>query len=157
MIQIGDKIPNLVLRLKLDKIEEKLSHEIFANQKVVLFGLPGAFTPTCSAKHLPGYISFLEQILNKGIDKVSCFSVNDPHVMKAWAEHNTIHNIIEMISDSDCSFTKEMGLVHDYGPAMGLRCRRFAMVLNNCIVEHLFVEKIGVFEVSSAQNVLKHL
>ena len=128
MIKIGEKIPNLILRLKLDKIEEKLSHEIFANQKVVLFGLPGAFTPTCSAKHLPGYISLLEQILNKGIDKVSCFSVNDPHVMKAWAEHNTIHNIIEMISDSDCSFTKKMGLAHDYGPAMGLRCRRLSLI-----------------------------
>ena len=157
MIKIGEKIPNLILRLKLDKIEEKLSHEIFANQKVVLFGLPGAFTPTCSAKHLPGYISFLEQILNKGIDKVSCFSVNDPHVMKAWAEHNKIFDKIQMISDSDCSFTKELGLAHDYGPALGLRCRRFAMVLNNCIVEHLFVEKIGVFEVSSAQNLLQHL
>jgi len=157
MIKVGEKIPNLILRLKLDKINEKMSHDLFANQKVVLFGLPGAFTPTCSAKHLPGYISLLEQILKKGIDKVACFSVNDPHVMKAWGEHNKVFDKIEMISDSDCSFTKKIGLAHDYGPAMGLRCLRFAMVLNNCIVEHFFVEKVGVFDVSSAQNILKYL
>lgn len=157
MIKVGDKIPNSILRIKLDKINEVSSHDLFANQKVVLFGLPGAFTPTCSAKHLPGYISLLGEILNKGVDKVSCFSVNDPHVMKAWSEHNKIFNKIEMIADSDCSFTKKIGLAHDYGPAMGIRCLRFAMVLSNCVVEHFFVEKVGVFEVSSAQNILKYL
>ena len=80
------------------------------------------------------------KIKSKGIDVIACFAVNDPHVMKAWAEHNNILNKIKMISDSDCSFTKQLGLDHDYGPVLGVRSLRFSMIVKDCIIKNLFVE-----------------
>lgn len=157
MIKIGDKIPNLVLRSKNDKIYEFNADEFFSHKRVVLFGLPGAYTSTCSSRHLPSYISLLPKIKSKGIDIVACFAVNDPHVMKAWAEHNNILDKIKMISDTDCSFSKHLGLDHDYGSVLGIRSLRFSMIINDCIIENLFVEEVGKYDISSAENIINYL
>ncbi len=157
MIKVGEKIPNLVLRSKSDKINEFYSNDFFSHKRIVLFGLPGAYTSTCSSLHLPSYINLFDKIKSKGIDIIACLAVNDPHVMKAWAEHNNILEKIEMISDSDCSFSKHLGLDHNYGPVLGVRSLRFSMIVNNCIIENLFVEEVGKFDVSSAENVISYL
>ena len=157
MIKVGEKIPNLILRSKRDKIYEFNSNDFFSNKRIVLFGLPGAYTSTCSSLHLPSYINLFDKIKSKGIDVIACLAVNDPHVMKAWAEHNNILEKIEMISDSDCAFSKHLGLDHNYGPVLGVRSLRFSMIVNNCIIENLFVEEVGKFDVSSAENIISYL
>ena len=156
MIKVGDKLPSGILRTKTATIHELKTDEIFSGNKVVLFSLPGAFTPTCSAKHLPGFKNLYKDILDKGVDKIICFAVNDPHVMKAWAEQNDVFGKIEMISDPDASYTKRIGLDY-YTPHMGIRSLRFAMIINNKVVTHLFVEEPGVFNLSSAENIIKFL
>ena len=156
MIMVGDKMPSGILRTKNSTIQELDAQELFVKKKTVLFALPGAFTPTCSAKHLPGYINYYDTIINKGIDKIMCFAVNDPHVMKAWAEQNDVFGKIEMISDPDASYTKKIGLDF-YTPHMGIRSVRFAMIIVNKTITHLFVEEPGVFDVSSAENIIKNL
>ena len=156
MIKVGDELPQGILRTKTATIHEIRTDVIFSEKKIVLFSLPGAFTPTCSAKHLPSFKNLYDQIIGKGVDKIICFAVNDPHVMKAWAEQNDVFGKIEMISDPDASYSKEIGLDF-YTPHMGLRSVRFAMIIENKVITHLFVEKPGVFEVSSAENVIKYL
>jgi peroxiredoxin len=123
----------------------------------VLFALPGAFTPTCSAKHLPSFIKNHSSIINKGVANVACMAVNDPHVMQAWGEVSGVDNKIDMLSDSDCSISISLGLDMDFGKVMGHRSKRFAMIVDNNIITHLFVEEIGAFEVSSAENILNNL
>ena len=156
MIMVGDEMPSGILRTKTSTIQELNAHDIFLKKKTVLFALPGAFTPTCSAKHLPGYINHLDAIKSKGVDKIMCFAVNDPHVMKAWAEQNGVVEKIDMISDADASYTKKLGLQHFY-PAMGERSLRFAIIIDDLVVKNLFVEKVGVFDVSRAENIIKFL
>ena len=156
MIKVGDELPQGTLRTKTATIHEIRTDVIFSEKKIVLFSLPGAFTPTCSAKHLPSFKNLYDQIIGKGVDKIICFAVNDPHVMKAWAEQNEVFGKIEMISDPDASYSKEIGLDF-YTPHMGLRSVRFAMIIENKVITHLFVEKPGVFDVSSAENVIKYL
>ncbi len=157
MIKVGQKIPKSILRIKNEKIEEIYTDEIFFNCTTILFAVPGAFTPTCSAKHLPGYIENYEKILTKGIKNIICLAVNDPHVMKEWGLHNNVSNKIIMMSDSDCSFSKKIGLDHDYGVILGHRSLRFAMVIKDNILIKLFVDEVGVFKNSSAENVLSNL
>ena len=156
MIKVGDKLPQGTFRTKTATIHELKTDMIFSEKKVVLFSLPGAFTPTCSAKHLPGFKNLYDEIIGKGVDKIVCFAVNDPHVMKAWAEQNDVFGKIEMISDPDASYTKEIGLDF-YTPHMGIRSLRFAMIVENKVITNLFIEKPGVFDVSSAENVIKYL
>ena len=156
MIKAGDQLPSGTLRTKTATIHELNTEEIFSDQKIVLFSLPGAFTPTCSAKHLPGFKKFYDDIIKKGIDKIICFAVNDPHVMKAWAEHNEVFGKILMISDPDASYTKELGLDF-YTANMGVRSVRFAMIIENKVIKNLFLEDPCQFEVSSAENVMKYL
>ena len=156
MIKVGDELPQGTLRTKTATIHELKTDEIFSRKKVVLFSLPGAFTPTCSAKHLPGFKNLFDEILGKGVDKIMCFAVNDPHVMKAWAEQNDVFGKIQMISDPDASYTKRIGLDF-YTPHMGIRSVRFAMIIENKVITHLFIEDPGVFDVSSAENVVKYL
>ena len=156
MIKVGDKLPQGILRTKTATIHELKTDEIFSDKKVVLFSLPGAFTPTCSAKHLPGFKNLYDEIIGKGVDKIMCFAVNDPHVMKAWAELNDVFGKIDMISDPDASYTKEIGLDF-FTPHMGTRSLRFAMIIENKVIKHLFIEEPGVFHVSSAENIIKYL
>ena len=157
-VKIGDTFPSGVFVSKdNDGIKHIDIEEYFESSTVVLFALPGAFTPTCSAKHLPGFINNSEKFILKGVSKIACMAVNDPHVMKAWAEASGVNNKIDMLSDPDCSISKSLGLDHNFGKVMGYRSRRFAMIVKDKIITNLFVEEIGAFEVSTAENVLDNL
>ena len=157
-IGVGDSFPSGTFLLKdHEGVKHISTEEYFKSKKVVLFALPGAFTPTCSAKHLPSYIKNYEQILEKGVSVVACMAVNDPHVMRAWGEANSVVGKIDMLADTDCSISEALGLEMDFGKVMGRRSRRFSMVVENNIISKLFVEEIGAFEVSSGENMLKHL
>ena len=157
-IKVGNNFPSGIFRIKgSDGIKEITTEKYFDNKKVVLFALPGAFTPTCSAKHLPSFIKNYSAITSKGVAKVACMAVNDPHVMQAWGEVSGVDNKIDMLSDSDCSISISLGLDMDFGKVMGHRSKRFAMIVDNNIITHLFVEEIGAFEVSSAENILNNL
>jgi peroxiredoxin len=130
----------------------------FINKKVILFGVPGAFTPTCSEKHLPGYIKFYNQFKNKNIDDIYCLSVNDEHVMKSWllsyADDHNIHGI----ADGNADITSYFNLLTDKSKNyMGKRCNRFSMLIINNKIEKLYIEKSGEFNVSSAETIFKEL
>jgi glutaredoxin/glutathione-dependent peroxiredoxin len=149
-ITIGDTVPNVSLKhLTADGMKDLTTDSIFQNKKVMLFAVPGAFTPTCSNKHLPGFVARLAEFKTKNIDVV-CLSVNDPFVMKAWQEAHNAQGIT-MLPDGNAVFTKALGLEMDgSGYGMGTRCQRFALYAENGVVKTLDVEKAGAFEVSSA-------
>ena len=155
---IGNKFPSGIFLIK-DKegIREVKTEEYFKSKKVVLFALPGAFTPTCSAKHLPGYIKFYQDIKDKGVDIIACMAVNDPHVMRAWGLENQVEGKIDMLSDSDCSVSVSLGLDMNFGKIMGHRSRRFAIIVEDNVITKSFVEEVGAFEVSTAENILKNI
>lgn len=133
------------------------SQEYFADRRVVMFALPGAFTPTCSISHLPGYIQSAERFFDKGIDAIACMSVNDAFVMAAWAKHAKA-GAIDMLADGNADFSQALGLESDKTEfGMGLRCERFALVANNGNVTHLYVEEPGEFLVSAAEHVLANI
>ena len=155
---IGNNFPSGIFLIKDDEgIKEIRTEEYFKSKKVVLFALPGAFTPTCSAKHLPGFIKFYQEIKDKGVDTVACMAVNDPHVMRAWGLANEVEGKIDMLSDSDCSVSESLGLDMNFGKIMGRRSRRFAMIVEDNVITNSFVEEVGAFEVSTAENILKNL
>ncbi|GIA25680.1 antioxidant, putative [Vibrio cholerae] len=129
---------------------------MFANKKVVLFAVPGAFTPTCSEAHLPGYVVLADKFKEKGIDMIACVSVNDAFVMKAWGEAQNASEIT-MLADGDASFTKALGLEMDTGNFGGVRSQRYAMVIENNVVTLLNVEPPKTFELSKAETVLASL
>ena len=157
-INVGDNFPSGIFRIKnTEGIKEIETEQYFKLKKVVLFALPGAFTPTCSARHLPSYINEYEAIMKKGVSKVACMAVNDPHVMHAWGEVSQVDDKIDMLSDSDCSISQSLGLDMNFGTVMGHRSKRFAMIVDNNIIIKLFVEEIGALEVSTAENILKNL
>ena len=155
---IGNNFPSGIFLIKDNEgIKEVRTEDFFKNKKIVLFALPGAFTPTCSAKHLPGYIKFYQEIKDKGVDIIACMAVNDPHVMRAWALANAVEEKIDMLSDSDCSVSESLGLDMNFGKVMGRRSKRFAMVVEDNVITKSFVEEVGAFEVSTAENILKNL
>ena len=157
-VKIGDTFPSGVFVSKdSDGIKHIYIEEYFESSTVVLFALPGAFTPTCSAKHLPGYIKYYQDIKNKGVDIIACMAVNDPHVMRAWGIANEVEGKIDMLSDSDCSVSQSLGLDMNFGRIMGHRSRRFAMIIEDNVIKKSFVEEVGAFEVSTAENILKNL
>ncbi|MEL0142340.1 MAG: peroxiredoxin, partial [Alphaproteobacteria bacterium] len=124
---------------------------------VVLFVVPGAFTPTCSAKHLPGFVKLADKYKAAGIDKIACMAVNDAHVMRAWAEAGDAVGVIDMIADFHTEMSDALGLTRDMGPIMGRRAARCAMVVDHGVVQSIFMEEPGAFEVSSAEHVLASL
>jgi len=130
--------------------------ELFANKKVVLFAVPGAFTPTCSAAHLPGYVVSADELTAKGVDMIICLSVNDAFVMHAWGEAQNADNIM-MLADGDGSYTKALGLEMETGHFGGVRSQRYAMIINNGVVSSLHLEKPKEFEVSKAEVILENL
>jgi peroxiredoxin len=157
MIQIGDKIPAVNLtRVSADGQEPVSAEQLFAGKKVVLFAVPGAFTPTCSNTHLPGYIVFADQILAKGVDMIACVSVNDAFVMQAWAAAQNAEAIC-MLADGGGAFTQALGLAMDTGDFGGVRSQRYAMVIDNGTVTLLNVELPKTFEVSNAETLLAAL
>jgi peroxiredoxin len=158
-IQVGDKIPSVKIKQKTQEgVKDVATDEYFAGKKVVVFGLPGAFTPTCSAKHLPGFIEKHPELKAKGIDKVACVSVNDAFVMDAWGKALSAGDKVDMLADGNGDLARALGLEMDAtGYGMGKRCKRFAMVVDNGVVKSVAVEQPGAFEVSSAESVLKNL
>jgi peroxiredoxin len=158
-IKVGDKIPSVKLRtMTKDGPKEITTDDLFKGKKVVIFGLPGAFTPTCSAKHLPGFVQQAEAIRAKGVDTIACISVNDAFVMGAWGKDQNAGDKVLMLADGNAEFTKAAGLEMDgTGYGMGLRSRRFSMVVDDGVVKHFNLEKPGAFEVSNAETILKQV
>ncbi|TBR39226.1 MULTISPECIES: peroxiredoxin [Dyella] len=154
-LQTGQSLPDVEIKVIADgAIETRHSGELFAGRKVVLFAVPGAFTPTCSNKHLPGYVNHFAEFQKRGID-VMCLAVNDAFVMQAWAQNQHVPPAMMMLADGNASFTSALGLELDgtaYG--MGIRSRRFAMYVVNGVVEQLHVEAPGEFRASSAESML---
>jgi len=138
---------------------EMLTHdtsELFANKKVVMFAVPGAFTPTCSAAHLPGYVVSADELKAKGIDAIICLSVNDAFVMAAWGNTQKAENIM-MLADGDGSYTKALGLDKETGVFGGLRSQRYSMIIDNGVVTNLNLEQPKAFDVSDAATVINQL
>ena len=158
-IKVGDKVPAAPLKHKTaDGIDDLGTSELFSGKKVVLFAVPGAFTPTCSAKHLPGFVAKHGDLAAKGVDTVACLSVNDAFVMDAWGKDQNAGDKVMMLADGNATFTKEMGLEMDgSGFGMGTRSQRYAMIVDDGVVTELMVEQPGQFDVSSAESVLSKL
>ena len=157
-ISIGDRIPEATLTVMQDGKPTPLnSREIFAGKRVVLVSVPGAFTPTCSARHLPGYIEQAEEFFNKGIDTVACMAVNDVFVMDAWGRQAGADRLL-MLADGNADFALSLGLeMESRAFGMGQRSQRFALVADDGVVTQLHVEAPGEFRVSAAENVLAQL
>ncbi|BCB44311.1 peroxiredoxin [Vibrio alginolyticus] len=157
MIQQGQALPVATLsELTADGMVNHDVTELFANKKVVLFAVPGAFTPTCSEAHLPGYVVLADELKAKGVDLIACVSVNDAFVMQAWGEAQNASEIL-MLGDGDASFTKALGLEMDTGGFGGIRSQRYAMLIENGIVTKLNVEEPKEFEASKAETILAAL
>jgi peroxiredoxin len=158
-IKVGDKVPSATLtQMKGGTPQPVKTDDLFSGKKVVLFALPGAFTPTCSAKHLPGFIQHSGEIREKGVDAIACLSVNDAFVMGAWGDQQGAGEKVMMLADGNGDFTRALGLEMDATKfGMGKRSQRFSMVVDNGIVKQLNVEEPGRFSVSSAEHVLNQL
>ena len=157
-IQPGDKLPVApIKRVDQDSFEDTDTGALFAGRDVVLFAVPGAFTPTCSEKHLPGFIERFADFRDRGID-VICMAVNDPFVMQAWGQSLHAPDGLQLVSDGNADLTRALGLEMDAsGYGMGLRAKRFALYADDGVVKQLFVEAPGEFRVSAADYVLEHL
>jgi len=157
-ITVGETVPDVKLvKATQDGPEAVQSAEYFKGKRVALFSVPGAFTPTCSARHLPGYVDKAADLKAKGIDEIACTAVNDPFVMKAWGEASGSPEVT-MLADGNGDFAKALGLTMDgTGFGLGLRGQRFAAVINDGVVEQLHVEAPGDFKVSAAEYVLEKL
>ncbi|MBH0019155.1 peroxiredoxin [Pseudoalteromonas sp. SWXJ133] len=157
MIEQGQELPAVTLtQLTDDGMQSLTNKELFEGKKVVLFAVPGAFTPTCSNAHLPEFITLADKIKAKGIDAIYCVSVNDAFVMKAWGDSQNAQEIT-MLADGDGSFTKSLGLDKDTASFGGVRSTRYAMIVENAVVTGLFVEQDKEFVVSRAESVLEKL
>ncbi len=158
-IKVGDAIPSMkLMKATAEGPKEVSTDEIFKGKKVVLFAVPGAFTPTCSAKHLPGFVQSIDALKAKGADEVVCMSVNDAFVMGAWGKDQGVGENITMLSDGSAALTKALGLELDLvARNMGVRSQRFALVAQDGKVTHLAVEAPGGFDVSRAEAVLAAL
>jgi peroxiredoxin len=166
MIAVGQKLPNATIYEFINEETEGCAlgpnafevEKLAAGKKIVMFALPGAFTPTCSAKHVPGYVEHFDAIKAKGVDEIWCLSVNDPFVMDAWGRDQKVGNKIRMFGDGSCEFTKKLGLELDLtARGLGVRSDRYAMIIEDGVVKSLDREAPGKFEVSDAASILKKL
>ena len=158
-LHVGDKVPSATLmEMQEGGPKPVKTDDFFAGKKVVVFALPGAFTPTCSAKHVPGFVQHFDELKAKGIDEIACVSVNDAFVMGAWGKDQKSDGKVRMLADGNGDFTKAMGLEMDGSRfGMGSRSQRYAMIVDNGVIKELNVEEPGAFSVSSAEHVLKQL
>jgi peroxiredoxin len=158
-IKVGDKMPAGVLTTPGAEGPQKIpTEQLFAGKKVVLFSVPGAFTPTCDARHLPGFIQHAADFRAKGVDTVACMAVNDVFVMKAWGKASAVEDKVLMLADGNGDYSKALGLEMDATAfGMGIRGKRFAIVVDNGVARQVFVEAPGEFKVSSAEHVLSQL
>ena len=152
-------IPNIIIPIiENGTLSNKNLRDELQDKRVVIFGVPGAFTPTCSEKHLPGFIKLYDRIINTNIDDVYCLSVNDAFVMKAWLLSYTDKSSVKGIADGNGDFSKSLNLLADQTKNfMGMRCTRFALIANNNNIKKIFIEKPGELIVSSAENILDQL
>lgn len=155
-IKIGERIPNVrIATMGADGPLETDTAEIFTGKKVLLFALPGAWTPTCSKAHLPGYVTHHDAIMAKGVDVIACLSVNDAFVMGAWGAAQNVGDNVLMLADGSGAFTEALGLALDLtAKHMGVRSQRYALVAEDGVVTHLNVEQGGAFKVSGAETML---
>jgi peroxiredoxin len=158
-IRIGDRLPSATLTEMRDGAPRAVkTDELFAGKRAVLFAVPGAFTPTCSAKHLPGFVQYAEEFAAKGVDLVACVSVNDAFVMGAWGHAHGAGDKVIMLADGNAEFTKAIGLEMDAAKfGMGIRSQRYAMLIDGGVVKQLWIEEPGAYSVSSAEHVLKEV
>ncbi len=165
-IKVGDKLPEGELQEFVEVETEGCAlgsntfkvQDLTRGKKIVIFGLPGAFTPTCSAKHVPGYVQRLDALKAKGVDEVWCLSVNDAFVMGAWGRDQKAGGKVRMMADGSANYTKKLGLELDMNArGMGTRCQRFSMLVDDGVVKALNVEAPGKFEVSDAYTMLKQM
>ncbi len=158
-IQVGAKVPSVKVKVvRADGTKEANTAELFAGKKAVLFAVPGAFTPLCSAQHLPGFVTRADEMKKKGVDEIFCLSVNDGWVMDAWGKDRGATGKVTLIADGSGEFTKAVGLELDAsGAGLGIRSQRYAAIIVDGVLRHLAVEKPMKFEVSSAEAVLQNL
>jgi glutaredoxin/glutathione-dependent peroxiredoxin len=165
-IKVGDRLPAGVLSEYVEVATEGCSvgpnefkvEDLVPGKRIVIFGLPGAFTPTCSAKHVPSYMGNFDRLKSAGVDEIWCLSVNDPYVMEAWARDQGTRGKIRMMADGSASYTRALGLELDLtSRGMGVRARRFAMLVQDGLVKCLNVEEPGKFEVSDAETMLSEM
>ncbi len=159
MIKVGDKLPDTGFKMMGENgPEDVAAADLFGGKKVVLFSVPGAFTPTCSAKHVPGFVEHYAAIKAKGVDTIACVAVNDAFVMGAWGKDQGVGDKVLMLADGSAAWSTEIGLELDLVAAgLGVRGQRFAMIVDDGVVSHLAVEEGGAFDVSSAESILKAL
>lgn len=156
-IQIDERIPEVALKRIREGVETIDTPTLFEGRKVVLFAVPGAFTPTCSERHLPGFSEHFEAFRARGVE-VYCISVNDPFVMQAWGKSQDVPDGLQMLADGNADLTRAMGLEMDAsGYGMGVRSKRYALYAEDGVVKALWVESPGEFKVSSAEHVLENL
>ena len=165
-IKVGDRLPSGTLSEFFEMEKDGCSvgpnvfkvEDLVKGKKIIIFGLPGAFTPTCSAKHVPGYISNFDALKRKGVDEIWCLSVNDPFVMGAWAKDQKSQGKVRMMADGSADYTKKLGLEMDLtARGMGMRSQRYALLAQDGVVKAINVEAPGKFEVSNAETMLKAL
>lgn len=157
-IQVGQAVPGATIHIKSeDGIDAIETMDYFDSCKAIMIALPGAFTGTCSAKHLPGYIKNAEKLRLAGFDKIACLSVNDAHVMRAWSLEQKAEGIVDMFADPLSDFSDALGISVHMGPILGRRATRCAMIIENGILKQIFMEEPSAFEVSGAEHVLSSL
>jgi peroxiredoxin len=158
-VKVGDKVPSAKMKqMSAEGPKDVSTDDFFKGKKVALFAVPGAFTPTCSAKHLPGFVEKAAELKKKGIDTIACVSVNDAFVMDAWGKAQNTGDKVAMLADGNGEFTRAMGLELDGSPnGLGKRSQRYSMVVDNGVIKQLYVEQPRAFEVSSADHMLKNL
>ena len=158
-IKTGERMPSgSFTRMTKDGPQKLTTDELFKGKKVVLFSVPGAFTPTCDARHLPGFVELADAIKAKGVDTIACMAVNDVFVMNAWGKHGNAGDKVLMLADGNAEYAKALGLEMDAsGFGMGIRGQRFALIVKDGVVAHVNVEKPGEFKVSAADFVLAQL
>ena len=159
MIKVGDRIPSATLReVKESGAQEITTDEFFKGKKVALFAVPGAFTSTCSVKHLPSFANNAEALKKKGIDRIACVAVNDASVMKAWGEHSKTSDTVTMLSDGNGDFARALGVEADMSKfGLGKRSRRYSMLVDNGVVKQFNLEEPGAYGISSGDHLLSHL
>ncbi len=158
MIREGDRIPSLPL-VAVDAEGQRAvkADELFAGKRAVLFAVPGAFTPTCSQRHLPGFVEQADALYAKGVELIACVAVNDAFVMQAWGAANGVADKVLMLADGGATFTRSLGLEMETGDFGGVRSQRYAMIIDDGVVTRLLLEAPKAFEVSSAEYVLSQL
>ncbi|MCP4000013.1 MAG: peroxiredoxin [Gammaproteobacteria bacterium] len=158
-ISVGDKMPAGSFTVMLDDGPGSVTtEELFGGRKVVLFSVPGAFTPTCSMKHLPGYVQYADALISHGVDTIACMAVNDVFVMDAWGKDQGVGDTVSMLADGNAAYTKALGLDLDASSfGMGIRGQRFSIVVDDGYVTHLNIEGPGEFVVSNAETALEQV